>query len=441
MKKAMSLILAFLIAASLGTTALAADFADVDSGAWYADAVNYVVSNKLMGGYNDTTFGPNDTLSRAMVVQVLYNKEGQPVPSGKHEFNDVPADQWFNNAVTWGTQKGVMGGYGNGKFGPNDNVTLEQLAVILWNYSGNPAFTGKADGVGAHSGWAANGLAWAVENNILANIPYTALTDGATRAQTAQMLTNYLSGNTEDDDSAATTSIAITAPYQKMGEDWTQYLTATISPAGAKETITWSSSNPEVATVDQRGKVSGVAGGETVITAKLPNGKTATCKIEVWHSHKLTSSTPATSIAEGVDVYTCAGCGHSYESRTPRRAAEYYAGTNIQTFTAVTGVECERSYENWWGAGDSVTGYKEGYEMYQYDTKENDAALDTYLKYLETVGTLHTKLPSRINDGNMLSTTWYQYMKHNGKVIYFAHTVKIIRSWNLGLDYVQVIFP
>ena len=168
---------------------------DVDKNAWYHEAVDYALAGGIMSGYNATTFGPNDTLSRAMVVQVLYNKEGQPAISGKHDFTDVPADQWFNNAVTWGTQNGVMGGYGDGKFGPNDSVTIEQIAVILWNYSGNPAFSGKADSVGAYSGWAANALAWAVENNILAGVPFTNATENATRAQTAQMLMNYLTKN------------------------------------------------------------------------------------------------------------------------------------------------------------------------------------------------------------------------------------------------------
>ena len=168
---------------------------DVDKNAWYHEAVDYALAGGIMSGYNATTFGPNDTLSRAMVVQVLYNKEGQPAISGKHDFTDVPADQWFNNAVTWGTQNGVMGGYGDGKFGPNDSVTIEQIAVILWNYSGNPAFSGKADSVGAYSSWAANALSWAVENDILEGVPFANATETATRAQTAQMLMNYLTAN------------------------------------------------------------------------------------------------------------------------------------------------------------------------------------------------------------------------------------------------------
>ena len=167
-------------------------FGDVAEDAWYSRAVNYAVDNGIMGGYGGGKFGPNDNLSRAMVVQMLYNKVGQPAISGKHGFADVPADQWFNNAVTWGTKNGVMGGYGDGKFGPNDNVTIEQIAVILWNYSGNPEFDAELGGVGSYSGWASNALTWATDNGILHGVNFKNATDNATRAQAAQMLTNYL---------------------------------------------------------------------------------------------------------------------------------------------------------------------------------------------------------------------------------------------------------
>lgn len=165
---------------------------DVSSNAWYFNAVNYVVSNGLMGGYNATTFGPNDSLNRAMMLQIIYNKEGKPAVSGKHGFTDAPATQWYNNAITWGTKKGIMGGYGGGKFGPDDAVTLEQIAVILWNYAGNPAFTGNANNAGPHSAWASNALGWATEIGLLDGLTYSAVTHKATRAQAAHMLMNYL---------------------------------------------------------------------------------------------------------------------------------------------------------------------------------------------------------------------------------------------------------
>ena len=167
---------------------------DVRKGQWYYDAVQYVMKNGIMSGYNATTFGPNDNLSRAMVVQVLYNKEGQPAISGKHKFPDVPSSQWYNNAVTWASQHNVVGGYGDGRFGPDDSVTLEQVAVILWNYSKNPAGTGSLNGIkGQYSDWAANALRWCAGKGILNNVPYSNATEKATRAQTAQILTNFLS--------------------------------------------------------------------------------------------------------------------------------------------------------------------------------------------------------------------------------------------------------
>ncbi|MBQ3557135.1 MAG: S-layer homology domain-containing protein, partial [Oscillospiraceae bacterium] len=110
----------------------------------------------------------------------------------KHSFSDVPADQWFNNAVTWGNANKVVSGFGGGLFKPEDAVTIEQVAVILRNYSGSPNGNGDLGKVGNHSSWAADALKWAVEQGILDNVPFTNATEQATRAQTAQMLMNYL---------------------------------------------------------------------------------------------------------------------------------------------------------------------------------------------------------------------------------------------------------
>ncbi len=167
---------------------------DVGANDWYYSAVDYVIRNKIMSGYNAHTFGPNDTLNRAMVVQVLYNKEGQPALNGlKHSFSDVPASQWYNNAVTWGSNKGVVSGFGGGVFKPEDAVSLEQVAVILHNYAGKPAGNGDISGFGGCSDWAQPALKWAVDKGLFDGMEYGSVTASATRAQTAQMLTNYLS--------------------------------------------------------------------------------------------------------------------------------------------------------------------------------------------------------------------------------------------------------
>ena len=123
---------------------------------------------------------------------MLYNYEGQPATEAEGKFPDVKTGDWFFNATRWGAKKGVVSGYGDGRFGPNDNVTIEQVAVILHNYAGKPAATGDLSSVGKYDDWAANGLQWAVANNVLKGVPFTNATETATRAQTAQMLTNFL---------------------------------------------------------------------------------------------------------------------------------------------------------------------------------------------------------------------------------------------------------
>lgn len=168
------------------------NFADVNSNSWYGEAVDYVVANNVMSGYSASSFGPNDTLSRAMVVQVLYNKENKPATEAQNLFPDVKAGDWFFNAVRWGANKGVVSGYGGGVFKPDDAVTLEQVAVILHNYSGKPTSSASISGLGSHSDWAEAALRWCSETGVLTDVPFTSITGRATRAQTAQMLTNFL---------------------------------------------------------------------------------------------------------------------------------------------------------------------------------------------------------------------------------------------------------
>lgn len=166
-------------------------------GTWYHEAVDYVLRNGLMNGYSSTTFGPNDNLSRAQLAQILFNKEGRPGVNYLLQFSDVPGEVWYTEAVRWAAAMGIVDGYGNGKFGPNDPITREQLAVMLWRYAGSPAATNKelhfADADEA-SGYALDALRWAVENGILNGYGDGRLNPVglATRAQVAQMLKNFM---------------------------------------------------------------------------------------------------------------------------------------------------------------------------------------------------------------------------------------------------------
>ena len=172
-------------------------FSDVAEGAWYYDAVRYASENGLMGGYGNGKFGPNDNLSRAQFAQILFNKEGRPVVNYLLQYGDVATGAWYTEAVRWATSQGIVGGYGNGMFGPNDNITREQLAVMLWRYAGSPAATEKElhfTDADKASGYALEALRWAVENGIINGYGNGQLAPQglATRAQVAQMLKNFL---------------------------------------------------------------------------------------------------------------------------------------------------------------------------------------------------------------------------------------------------------
>lgn len=150
-----------------------------------------------MNGYGNGIFAPDAYLSRSMLAQILYNREGRPVASGNNAFSDVSSDAWYSDAVAWAAELGIVSGYGNGLFGPGDNITREQPAVMLWRYAGEPAAANKAllfHDVDEVSGYALNALRWAVGNGII-NGKGGGILDPrgqATRAQIAQMLMNYL---------------------------------------------------------------------------------------------------------------------------------------------------------------------------------------------------------------------------------------------------------
>jgi hypothetical protein len=103
---------------------------------WFYGDVEYVFTNGLMNGTSATTFSPSDNLTRAMIVTILYRHAGQPGVTGRTAapFDDVADGQWYSDAVKWAAQNGIVGGYGDGNFGTFDNITRQDLAVILMRY-------------------------------------------------------------------------------------------------------------------------------------------------------------------------------------------------------------------------------------------------------------------------------------------------------------------
>ena len=110
-------------------------FADVPDGAWYEEAVAYVYANGLMAGTGSTTFAPGATTTRGMIVTILYRLEGEPAVTAGSSFTDVGSGAWYADAVAWAAANSIVGGYGGGKFGPEDNITREQMAAILYRYA------------------------------------------------------------------------------------------------------------------------------------------------------------------------------------------------------------------------------------------------------------------------------------------------------------------
>ena len=181
----------------LSASAKTASFDDVSENAWYAEAVSYVSENGLMKGVSETAFAPEGTVTRGMIVTIMYRQAGQPAFVGKADFRDVAADAWYADAVKWGAEVGLVLGYGNGLFGPNDAITREQLAVILYQYAKIQGMdvSKQADlkafkDAGSVSSWAADPVRWAVAEGLISGVTADTLAPegSATRAQTAAIL-------------------------------------------------------------------------------------------------------------------------------------------------------------------------------------------------------------------------------------------------------------
>lgn len=177
-------------------------FRDVSRRAWYFESVAYAYRQGLMSGTGTTEFEPDTATSRAMLVQVLYRLAGQPAAAGS-DFSDVGDGVWYADAVSWAAAAQIVNGYGNGRFGPDDPVTREQTAAILYRYAawydlagdGEAPLSGYPD-AGTVSSWARSAMGWAVGAGYLTG----SAEDGAVllrpqalavRAQTAAILARF----------------------------------------------------------------------------------------------------------------------------------------------------------------------------------------------------------------------------------------------------------
>lgn len=173
------------------------DFADLPVRSWYKDAVSYALENGLMNGVARREFDPEGELTRAMFVTILYRAEGSPDMTGKTAaFTDVPAGQWYSDAVVWATENRIVNGTSATTYEPDAPITREQIATILFRYSK----AAKSDNTlasfpdaGTVSGYAYDAMCWAVSEGIINGsdgklVPQ----DNATRVQIAAILMRYL---------------------------------------------------------------------------------------------------------------------------------------------------------------------------------------------------------------------------------------------------------
>ena len=174
-------------------------FTDTAKGAWYQGAVEYVYRNGIMTGTSATTFSPNTAMNRAMVAQILYNLEGQPTVTGESTFTDSNT-HWAAKAIAWAQKTGVVSGYGNNTFRPNQAVTREELAQMLYNYAEYKQYDLTASGDliafpdgNNVQGWAKTAMSWANGNQLINGFEDDTLRPGgdSTRAQAASILMNF----------------------------------------------------------------------------------------------------------------------------------------------------------------------------------------------------------------------------------------------------------
>ena len=175
-------------------------FTDVTQDDWFYGDVEFVYEHNYMEGTSDTTFAPNASLTRGMVVTILYRTEGEPAASGSNTFADVAGGQWYTEAVEWAAANGIVNGYANGNFGPNDNITREQFAAILFRYTdykgGDTAAKADLNGftdASSASSYAVPALEWAVGSGIITGSDGKLLPTGTTtRAQAAAMFHRFM---------------------------------------------------------------------------------------------------------------------------------------------------------------------------------------------------------------------------------------------------------
>ena len=175
-------------------------YRDLDENAWYHDGIHYAIVHNIMQGVDNGIFMPDTNVSRAMVAQILYNIEKKPECDHEISYTDVSEKEWYFDAIRWATSEGIIEGYGNGKYGPEDYLNREQLVAVMYRYAKlkGEGFSGawmfdldypdKAD----VADWADEAMHWMVMNGIINGIDGKIVPQGnASRAMIATVVMRF----------------------------------------------------------------------------------------------------------------------------------------------------------------------------------------------------------------------------------------------------------
>lgn len=182
------------------------NFTDVKESDWFYKGVAYVVDKDIMSGVSENEFAPSGKLTRAMLVQMLYNMESRPACDAENAFMDVPVGQWYTDAVIWANDEKIVSGMGDGLFAPNMEITREQMVAMLYNYAKYKGYdvTASADlsafaDTASVSAWAQPAMQWAVAEGYISGMGDSQLAPQgtATRAEIASVIMRFMEATAE----------------------------------------------------------------------------------------------------------------------------------------------------------------------------------------------------------------------------------------------------
>lgn len=187
------------------------NFTDVKESDWFYKGVAYVVDKDIMSGVSENEFAPSGKLTRAMLVQMLYNMESRPACDAENAFMDVPVGQWYTDAVIWANDEKIVSGMGEGLFAPNMEITREQMVAMLYNYAKYKGYdvTASADlsafaDTASVSAWAQPAMQWAVAEGYISGMGDSQLAPQgtATRAEIASVIMRFMEATAESAETA-----------------------------------------------------------------------------------------------------------------------------------------------------------------------------------------------------------------------------------------------